>query len=249
MRNEPAILTYHAIGTVSRGEPLHSAFVPAAAFEAQMGFLARRREVVSLEQAAAGAAGVAITFDDAYESVLTDAVPVLRRLGLPAAIFVPTKWIGDRNRWDAAQTPLSVMTGDQLAELDADGFEIASHGHAHIDLGRADAATAREDIEASARTLEDLLGARPRHFAYPFGSSSPQARDAVAAAGFEAGFGLGRGFGRMALERVTVHPSDGSRLFALKTSSRYVPWRRSRPARAADAVAGSLARRRRRWTR
>ncbi|MGI9020594.1 MAG: polysaccharide deacetylase family protein [Solirubrobacterales bacterium] len=248
MQNEPAVLTYHAIGSAPRGAPLYSAFVSPAAFEAQMAFLARRRRVVPLELAVAGEGGVAITFDDAYEGLLTEAVPVLRRLGLPATVFVPTAWIGDRNRWDAgAPASLRIMTGEQLVELAAAGLEIASHGHAHIDLGRADPVAVRADVDTSARILEDLLGRRPRFFAYPFGASSPDARAAVAAAGFQAGFGLGKGHGRMALERTTVHPGDRRWIFALKSSPRYVPWRRSRPARGADALAGRLLRRRRRW--
>jgi peptidoglycan/xylan/chitin deacetylase (PgdA/CDA1 family) len=142
---------------------------------------------------------------------------------------------------------MEIMTREELTQMADGGFEIASHGHAHIDLGRADPASARADIETSARILEDLLGHRPRFFAYPFGSSSPEARAAVAETGFEAAFGLGRGHGGMTRERVTVHPRDGRFSFALKTSSRYLPLRRSRPVRAVDAVAGSLARRRRRW--
>src|SRR5438105_523916 len=35
---------------------------------------------------------LAVTFDDAYRSVLTTAKPILDALGLPASVFVPTRF-------------------------------------------------------------------------------------------------------------------------------------------------------------
>jgi peptidoglycan/xylan/chitin deacetylase (PgdA/CDA1 family) len=232
MRNRAAVLTYHAIGSVPRDAPLYNAFIPTAMFEAQMAFLAQRRRVVALSDLSAvrgrGARSVAITFDDAYRSVLTLAAPVLARYGFPATVFVPTKWIGHRNAWDpASDLPLEIMTREELLELAGMGFEIASHGHAHIDLGKADSASAREDVEESARRLEELLGHRPRRLAYPYGSSSETARDAVRAAGFDAAYALEAAAGPMALERIPIFPADRRWLFAFKTSGRYGAWRRT----------------------
>src|SRR5208283_2897694 len=63
---------------------------------------------------------------DAYRSVLTLAVPILERYGFPATVFVPTKWIGMRNRWDPpSELPLDIMTAEELLELRDRGFELA----------------------------------------------------------------------------------------------------------------------------
>ena len=67
-----------------------------------MSFLRRHRHVVSLAdmlegRLPRGRPAVAITFDDGYRSVLTNAAPILSRLGLVATMFVPTKWIAHTN--------------------------------------------------------------------------------------------------------------------------------------------------------
>lgn len=72
--------------------------VTVAEFEWQMDFLARRCDVVSLEEVAAHARGerrlarpsVAITFDDGWFDNFVYAYPVLKRRGLRATVFVAT---------------------------------------------------------------------------------------------------------------------------------------------------------------
>lgn len=48
----------------------------------------------------------AVTFDDAYRGTITLALPDLVRLGVPATVFVPTAFVGDRDFWwDALADP------------------------------------------------------------------------------------------------------------------------------------------------
>ena len=39
-----------------------------------------------------------LTFDDAYRDFATNAWPTLKRYGLPATLFVPTAYAGERSR-------------------------------------------------------------------------------------------------------------------------------------------------------
>lgn len=250
-----AVLAYHALGTPPRGEPLYNSFVSPEAFAAQMAFLARRREVVALDAIMqprrAGRRRVAITFDDAYRSVLTLAVPILERYGFPATVFVPTKWIGMRNGWDPpSELPLDVMAAAELRELRDRGFEVASHGHAHIDLGQVAASAAEQDVARSVQCLTELLGSPPRHFAYPYGKSSTAARSAVARAGFELAFSLDRGnedASRLALPRTPIYPHDRRWSYGLKTSGRYRAIRYSPPVVHGYDLVRPLVRGRRLW--
>jgi peptidoglycan/xylan/chitin deacetylase (PgdA/CDA1 family) len=179
---------------------------------------------------------VAITFDDGYRSVLTEAVPVLRRYGFPATAFVPSKWIGDRNRWDAFPEnaiPLEVMTADELLKAERAGVEIASHSHAHAKLDELSEQEVRADLEASVARLREITGRPPRYLAYPYGRHGRSADRAAASAGFAAAFSIGQlSTGRYGLERVTIRPTDGRFLFAVKTSGRYLAWRMCRPLQA-----------------
>src|SRR4051794_10014240 len=96
------VLCYHA---VSPDWPAHLSVTPEH-FEEQLELLVRRgyRGATFLEAITAPPARrtVAITFDDAYRSVLELALPIMRRLGLPGSIYVPTDWPGRPGpmRWE-----------------------------------------------------------------------------------------------------------------------------------------------------
>lgn len=79
--------------------------LPAPALKAQLAWLARRFCVVplpalvrGLEEGRPGAGEVALTFDDGLKNHVEAALPVLRRLGLPATFFVCPGLIESR-RW------------------------------------------------------------------------------------------------------------------------------------------------------
>jgi peptidoglycan/xylan/chitin deacetylase (PgdA/CDA1 family) len=249
-----AVIVYHAIGTVPRDAPQWNGFIRPERFAVQMAYLAERRRVVDLDaildgDASPGPPRVAITFDDAYRSVLEHAVPVLREHGFPAAIFVPTRWIAATNAWDP-RGELELMTGDELAELARSGFAVESHGHAHIDYARTDAAAAADDVRTSVERLTEILGRPPRYLAYPYGRASAAAADEAARLGLRAGFGLDRAqpfSGDFAVRRVPVVPADSRPLFALKTAGRYIGWRQSRPVRAVYGAVRPLVRNRWLW--
>lgn len=114
---EPAILMYHRVAQ-PLADPWGLAVSPAN-FAAQMRALKRLRQPVSLDEMAQRLANgtldrrmVAVTFDDAYRDVLSNAKPVLEDLGIPATVFVVTDKLGDERGfwWDRLAT--AVMGGD-----------------------------------------------------------------------------------------------------------------------------------------
>ena len=128
---------------------------------------------------------VAVTIDDAFADVMTGAAPALSECDIPATLFVPTAYVGASAAWltaDDGNRP--ICDWQDLSDLAASGWEVASHGHRHIaaDLSAPTVVTA--DAVCSRNLLEGHLGVAVTSFAYPFGYCSKQGRRAVRKAGF-----------------------------------------------------------------
>ena len=88
------ILTFHRVN--DDNDPFMPS-LPTAVFAARMAHIARHYRVMTVEDLAAGLQegrvpknALAITFDDGYRDNFTHAAPILKRLGLPATIFLVT---------------------------------------------------------------------------------------------------------------------------------------------------------------
>lgn len=124
---------------------------------------------------------VAITIDDAFRSVYTEAWPRLRKAGLPFTLFVATEPVG-------SGLP-DYMTWDQLREMRNAGVAIGAHSHTHLHMIDADMATNRAEIEASNRIFQSELGKIPNLFAYPYGEADLAIMAMIKNAGYAEGFG------------------------------------------------------------
>jgi peptidoglycan/xylan/chitin deacetylase (PgdA/CDA1 family) len=106
-RDDVVVLCYHAIRPDRQPDgvmPFEGIHATASTFDAHCRVLARYCHPISLacwREARAGGRplperAVVLTFDDGYRSVLTDALPVLRRYGVPGAVFLVTGAIARR---------------------------------------------------------------------------------------------------------------------------------------------------------
>ena len=80
-----------------------------------------------------------ITFDDGYESVFLNALPILKQLGFKAICFIVTNKIGGYNDWDEYQSnfkKMRLMNFEQINEWVHNGFRIGSHLMSHLDLSK-----------------------------------------------------------------------------------------------------------------
>jgi GT2 family glycosyltransferase len=143
-----------------------------------------------LAKAVGDASCFALTFDDAHRSLITEAKPLLGALGVPGAVFVPTDYVG---------TSDEVLSWDDLRALRDAGWTIGSHSRRHE---RASWRFYDEDVGAQRRrlgdeatrsreVLEDKLGVTVLDYAFPYGETTPMAREAVAGAGYERAFTVG----------------------------------------------------------
>ena len=109
---------------------------------------------------------VAITFDDAYESIYRVAFPMLKERGWPFTIFV--------NPQPVDQELKGTITWPQLREMKAAGAVIANHSMSHPYLINRPAGLSVEQwmeqqVTQAQQRLEAEMGPTPKLFAYPFG--------------------------------------------------------------------------------
>ncbi|MFJ3493280.1 polysaccharide deacetylase family protein [Streptomyces sp. NPDC086091] len=212
---------YHSVG--DRAEDPYRITVTPDRLDRQLAWLRRRglRGVsmdVLLAARARGEGGdlVGLTFDDGYADFLTGALPVLRRHGCGATLFVLPGRLGGDNAWDPLGPRKPLLSADGIREAAAEGVEIGSHGLLHTDLTKADDATLKAETEGSRAALADLLGVDVDGFCYPYGTIDLRAVTAVRDAGYRYGCAIDPGplTGPHALPRVHVGQNDtGLRLF------------------------------------
>lgn len=175
-RRAPIILTYHAIAD---GEP--PLYLDPDVFRRHLDCIVESRAltVTVRDLAAALRAGtlpdrvVAMTFDDGFASVASEAAPLLRERDLVATVFCVAGYLGRTNDWPTqpGKAPRATLAGSaELHALVEAGFEIGAHGMDHAPLNRGSEAFLRREIVESKTLLEDIIGAEICSFAYPYGA-------------------------------------------------------------------------------
>jgi len=166
---------------------------------------------------------LAITFDDGYRDNLVHAWPVLRRRRYVATVFAVSGHMGDRSVWDqgVGMGPRPLLTAAELVTLDRDGFRVESHGVSHADLRTVSATVAAQELSASRRGLEAVLGRPVDLFAYPYGHDDATTQQLAAEAGYRAAFATRWGLNtpatpRFGLRRIQVMGMDNLVVFAIK---------------------------------
>jgi peptidoglycan/xylan/chitin deacetylase (PgdA/CDA1 family) len=118
-----------------------------------------------------------VTFDDGYRNSLTNALPVLDLLGIPATFYVITDLVGTTvaehrpalERHFAGGAIVEFLDWDACRDLARAGMAIGSHTSSHADLARCDEAGAWAELTGSKALIEAQLGGRCDHFCAPFG--------------------------------------------------------------------------------
>ncbi len=227
-RRAPALL-YHHVGPWKPGTHRGLTVSPIK-FERQIRWLGRRgyagigpskwlrwqREGIGLPKKP-----IMITFDDAYSDIAEYALPILRRYGFEAAVFVVTGRLGGTNTWDEAQGcgTLRLMTAEQIRYWAGQGIEFGAHSRTHPDLTKLSRPELEAEIDGSKNDLATLLGQPVVSFAYPYGQYDDAVSNLVRSH-FDLGFSIVEGINYLRgdphlLRRTYIGPDDSLFEFAL----------------------------------
>jgi len=186
------MLMYHKLGPRPPRVRLKGLYVSKQLFERQLAELLRAGFTTGdcglpREQSANPQRRIILTFDDGFANVLTHGLEPLARNGFRAIQFLVADLLGRSNEWEAREGEAreSLMDAAQVKEWLAAGHAIGSHTLTHPYLTKIDGASAREEISASRKKLEDVFGVPVVHFCYPYGDWSPIVKELVGEAGYE----------------------------------------------------------------
>jgi len=182
------VLCYHSIsddGTIVDIRPEE--------FTKQINFIRKNFQCISLDDVLAFVRGkstvkkpsIAITFDDGYKDLFTKVRPLLKKLKIPAAVFLlshPNK--ANRKELENMKDLLNLK---EIKSLMRDGWIIGAHTATHPTLTKR-GVDLRKEIILSKKKLERDLKRKVRYFAYPKGIYNQKVVESVSAAGFDAAF-------------------------------------------------------------
>jgi peptidoglycan/xylan/chitin deacetylase (PgdA/CDA1 family) len=172
---------------------------------------------------------LAVTFDDAYSSVLELAYPILSSLGLPATVFAvtgfadggrPLEWPGIAHwRGGPHERALDGLSWRQLRRLADAGWEVGSHTRTHPRLTLLGDEELARELRGSREACEQALERSCRSLAYPYGDFDARVVAAAADAGYEAAAieGLSRP-APLAWPRVGIYRGNSMAVVRLKVS-------------------------------
>jgi peptidoglycan/xylan/chitin deacetylase (PgdA/CDA1 family) len=207
----------------------------AKGFRKQMAYLTKKCSVVKPSEIkniyVDGAKTLAaITFDDAFVSVIKNAVPILKEDALPAGFFVPIGSLGQAPCWQMPENCPDrnemIMSKEQIIELDNDGFEIFSHTFSHPVLTKIPNCMLERELANSKIALEKILGHQVYAISYPHGAHDHRVCDAAKRAGYQLGFTIEPQIVNnltddMQIGRFRVSPRDSLLKFKLKVTGAY----------------------------
>lgn len=179
------ILMYHSIsGDVSPTS------IPPAAFRMQMAAIAAAGvPVITLDDYLEARAGkrplaprsVILTFDDGFQDFADVAWPVMKPLGFRPIVYLPTAHVGRHENWAHCHSPArKIMDWPLIRQLAAQGVMFGNHTVSHPRLSLVPADVVDAELVTARQQISSMLGTKVRHFAAPYGVSTPEIRKKIA---------------------------------------------------------------------
>lgn len=221
------ILTYHRISY--RKHPYLS--VSPRQFYRQMDYLFHNGyRVISLDDfyrykqngKMSFAKTVIITFDDGYLDNYNNALPILKRHGFTATVFLATGFIGKEYLGE------KMLDWAKIREMGKNGVNFGSHSASHPFLTKVTREKAEKEIKDSKTTIEEVINKKITFFSYPAGDFNEAVQHIVQKCGYLGACttisGGNNFYGELfALKRTEIGPKDTFFDFKKKLVGAYDP--------------------------
>ena len=116
----------------------------------------------------------AVTFDDGLQCIVENALPELKKRGIPATLFIVTEVLGGYAEWQylGGDDPSTekTMSVDQLRELPSELVTIGSHTMTHAVLPALGDEQLSREILGSRVKLEQILNQEVKLLSFPYGA-------------------------------------------------------------------------------
>jgi peptidoglycan/xylan/chitin deacetylase (PgdA/CDA1 family) len=169
---------------------------------------------------------VVITFDDGFRGCEEYAMPTLQACGFTATFYLVAGLVGRTSRWllRARGIEFPIMSWNSARSLEAAGFTCAAHSLTHPRLGELSEAKCRDELSRSREILQQELGHRVDHLAYPFGSLRAETRRIAADVGYRSAVTVRVGLSTpeddpLALHRVPISGEESLADFVCRVHS------------------------------
>lgn len=203
------VLMYHRVAKLtpseSRSPLLRDLTVAPERFESQIAELTQRGYVFLTVSEIADALSsrkplpkkaIAITFDDGYLDNYTDALPILKKYGARATVFMVTNNLNKPAR----------LAKSHLAEMLREGWTVESHSVSHPNLTQLADGALSSELRDSKSLLENQFGVDVASVAYPAGEFDDRVVEFVQDAGYASAWKKGGG---------PVRPENAADLYRL----------------------------------
>ncbi|UPQ88103.1 polysaccharide deacetylase family protein [Vibrio sinaloensis] len=172
-----------------------------------------------------------LTVDDGFVDNYELMLPLLKKYGFKAVVYVVT---GETyNRWDveASETPdkpFPLMSNEQIKAMSDSGYiEIGGHTLTHPFLSKLSYEEQKSEIEQNKRELESITDKELTSFAYPYGDLNENSKAIARELGFE--FAVATNSGPLAfhqdlyqIRRIAIFPKTSVLGLWRKISGHYV---------------------------
>lgn len=185
-------LMYHSVGDNEEFFTIQSDM-----FEKQMQYLKDENIKVAsvketFEKTLFPESRIILTFDDGYKDNYNYALPILKKYGFPAIIFVSTGLVGKTIKAKKGAV-LPILSEQEIKEMSQSGLiEFGSHCFSHRNLNTLSWEEIEKELVSSKIFLSGIINKPIDYIAYPWGAIDERALEIVKRH-YRAGFGVKKG--------------------------------------------------------